>query len=118
VCRPLLCVPIREQNFALQSTNNDMTRELTVCLALDQGPQDLFPQGEWEDHREFEAGSAILRRVHTTGSYTDRRVDDRQSMTPSSVTHTAMTDRHITGQHGTTESVQPMSRTHMCQSPF
>ena len=57
-------------------------------------------------------GSVIPRRVSTSGSYTDRCVDGRQIMTPSSVSHTAIPDRRITGQIGKVESVQPMSRTH------
>lgn len=42
-------VPIRTQNLAFQSSINDMVKELTARLVLDQGPQDL------EDHRGFEA---------------------------------------------------------------
>ena len=47
-----------------------------ACKETYNTPRDLFPP-EWEDHRDFEAGTVIDRWGSEAGSYTEMRVDDR-----------------------------------------
>ena len=49
----------RQQLTEFQASNHAFAMELSARHALDQGQRDLFPQDEWEDPGEFEAGSAI-----------------------------------------------------------
>ena len=42
----------RQQMLGFQASNHALATELTAMHALDQGPRDLFPHDEWEDHRD------------------------------------------------------------------
>ena len=87
--------------------------ELSERHALDQGPQDLFPQDGWEDPGGFEAGSAIDRCGTVAGAYTDTRVDDRLSNVSFAASE-ALRNRCIVGQMGTVSRSEPVPRPHMC----
>ena len=47
----------KQQMLGFQASNHALATELTAMHALDQGPRDLFPHEEWEDHHDFEAGA-------------------------------------------------------------
>jgi hypothetical protein len=92
-----------QQNLEFQDSNHALTMELTALYAVDQGPRDLFPP-EWEDHRDFEAGTVIYRRGPAAGSYTEIRVDVRQNNVSFPTASTALPTRHSVGQLGAASS--------------
>ena len=94
----------RQQMLGFQASNHALATELTAMHALDQGPRDLFPHDEWEDHRDFEAGAVIARRGPAAGSYTEMRVDGRPSNVSFPAASAALPTRRIVGQLGAASS--------------
>ena len=102
----------RQQMLVFQASNHALATELTAIHALDQAPRDLFPQDEWEDPREFEAGAVIARRGPAAGSYTEMRVDGRPSNVLFPATSAALPTRRIVSQLGAA-STAPTPRAYM-----
>ena len=102
----------RQQMLGFQTSNHALATEITVMHALDQGPRDLFPHDEWEDHRDFEAGAVIARRGPAAGSYTEMRVDGRPSNVSFPAASAALPTRRIVGQLGAASSA-PTPRAYM-----
>ena len=107
----------RQQMLGFQASNHALATELTAMHALDQGPRDLFPHDEWEDHRDFEAGAVIARRGPAAGSYTEMRVDGRPSNVSFPATSAALPARRIMGQLGAASSA-PTPRAYARRVPF
>jgi hypothetical protein len=102
----------RQQMLGFQASNHALATELTAMHALDQGPRDLFPHDEWEDHRDFEAGAVIARRGPAAGSYTEMRVDGRPSNVSFPAASAALPTRRLVGQLGAASSA-PTPRAYM-----